>query len=109
MDDFGNVVLIILEAFPKHAGEYTLVASNSVGEISCSCNVSVKGLLPCETSDSEIPSDVEPIRPSINAPLNDVIAVDGSEALLECIIVGQPEPEVRYKSVKIRAFAWAAV
>lgn len=90
------MVLIILEAFPKDAGTYTLVASNVAGEISCSCNVSVKGLLPCETSDSEIPSDAEPVRPSIKSPLSDVTVKDGGEALLECVIVGQPEPEVRH-------------
>lgn len=96
VDDIGNVVLIILEAFPKDAGTYTLVASNVAGEVSCSCNVSVKGLLPCETSDSEIPSDAEPVRPSIKSPLSDVTVKDGAEALLECVIVGQPEPEVRH-------------
>lgn len=54
----------------------------------------MKGLLPCETSDSEIPSDAEPVRPSIQTALKDVTVTEGSEALLECIIVGLPEPEV---------------
>lgn len=87
-------MLIILEAFPKDAGLYTLVASNAAGETSCSCYVSVKGLLPCETSDSEIPSDAEPVRPSISSPLTDRVVKEGAEAVLECVIVGQPEPEV---------------
>lgn len=94
VDDNGHVVLIILEAFPKNAGTYTLVASNAAGEASCSCHVSVKGLLPCETSDSEVPSDAEPVRPSISCPLTDQTVKEGEEASLECVIVGQPEPEV---------------
>ncbi len=99
VNDDGNVILVILEAFPKDAGMYTLVARNAVGEASCSCNVSVKGLLPCETSDSEIPSDAEPVRPSITSPLKDVIVEENSEALIECVIVGQPEPEVSRKDI----------
>lgn len=94
IDDAGNVTLSISEAFPKDAGIYTLTATNAAGESTCTSNVSVKGLLPCETSDSEIPSDAEPVRPSIKMPLKDVSVTEASEALLECVIVGLPEPEV---------------
>lgn len=93
-EDDGCATLSILEAYLKHAGIYTLVASNNSGEVSCSCNVSVKGLLPIETSDSEIHSDVEPTRPSVSASLSDVAVQQGNPAVLECVIVGQPEPEV---------------
>lgn len=56
--------------------------------------MSVKGILPNETSDSEMASDLEPIKPSIPLPLKDQSIIEGSSAHLKCIIVGQPEPEV---------------
>ena len=57
----------------------------------------VKGRLPTETSDSELASDMEPIKPSIQMALKDTVAKEGENVRLDCIIVGQPEPEVNYK------------
>lgn len=64
------------------------------GEASSSCQVSVKGILPNETSDSEIASDLEPVKPSIPLPLKEQTVLEGVSVHLKCIIVGQPEPEV---------------
>ncbi|XP_050302710.1 titin-like isoform X2 [Anthonomus grandis grandis] len=86
--------LIVQEAFPKDAGTYTVTAKNIVGEASSSSVVSVKGRLPIETSDSELASDMEPVKPSIQLPLVNTTVKEGSEICLDCIIVGQPEPEV---------------
>lgn len=66
------------------------------GEESSSCLVSVKGLLPNETSDSEIASDLELTKPSITLPLKEQSIHEGSSVHLKCIIVGHPEPEVIY-------------
>lgn len=90
----GKINLIIPEAYPKDAGTYSLTVKTDYGETTSSCQVSVKGLLPNETSDSEIASDPEPIKPSIPVRLADQTALEGGSVHLKCVIVGQPEPEV---------------
>ncbi|KAJ1525037.1 hypothetical protein ONE63_009883 [Megalurothrips usitatus] len=90
----GRAILVISEAFPKDAGIYVLTASNPTSEVTSSCSVTVKGRLPTETSDSELASDMEPIKPSIQMALKDTEAKEGENIRLDCIIVGQPEPEV---------------
>ncbi|XP_065086405.1 titin isoform X5 [Ochlerotatus camptorhynchus] len=90
----GRAQLVIDEAFLKDAGVYTLTAKNIAGEKSCSCNVVVKGRLPNETSDSELASDMEPVKPSVQLQLKDVSVFEGKPVRLDCVIVGQPEPEV---------------
>ncbi|XP_065160451.1 titin-like isoform X4 [Atheta coriaria] len=92
--DGSKATLIIHEAFPKDAGTYTASASNLVGEVSSVSTITVKGRLPPETSDSELASDMEPIKPSIQVPLKDVSINEGNRVRLDCVIVGQPEPEV---------------
>ncbi|XP_037781353.1 LOW QUALITY PROTEIN: titin-like [Penaeus monodon] len=94
--DGQTATLVMSEAFPKNAGTYTVVAKNSAGEAQCSANVSVKGRIPTETSDSEVASDIdaEPIKPSVQLPLKDTSIQEGRPARLDCVIVGQPEPEV---------------
>lgn len=90
----NQATLVITETFPKDAGTYTIIAKNIAGEASSSCNVVVKGLIPNETSDSEVASDVEPVKPSVQLQLKDQSVFEGKTVRLECIIVGQPEPEV---------------
>lgn len=85
---------MIYEAFPKDAGAYVVSAKNIAGETTTSCSVSVKGRLPNETSDSEMASDMEPIKPSIQLPLANITIQEGNRVRLDCVIVGQPEPEV---------------
>lgn len=71
-----------------------MTAKNLAGEAYSSCNVSVKGRLPNETSDSELASDMEPVKPSVQLPLKDICVFEGKTVRLDCVIVGQPEPEV---------------
>nr|XP_033332552.1 uncharacterized protein LOC117223969 isoform X8 [Megalopta genalis] len=93
--DGGQASLIVAEAFAKDAGCYTVTARNDAGEATVSCNVSVKGRLPQETSDSELAcSDMEPVVPKIQMPLKDLRAQEGRSVRLDCVIVGQPEPEL---------------
>ncbi|CAG0878667.1 unnamed protein product [Darwinula stevensoni] len=54
----------------------------------------VEGRLPVETSDSELASDLEPVKPVIKQTLPDTTVKEGDQVVLECIITGQPEPEV---------------
>lgn len=87
--------MIITEAFPQDAGCYKVTAKNECGEASVSCTVSVKGPLPHETSDSDlVSSDMEPIVPKFQLSLRDLKIQEGHSARLDCVIVGQPEPEV---------------
>lgn len=92
--DRERATLVIPEAFPKDAGVYIVTARNLAGEAYSSCNVTVKGRLPNETSDSEIPSDIEPVKPAVQLPLKNTTVFEGKSARLDCVIVGQPEPEV---------------
>ena len=72
-----------------------MIAKNEVGEATASCTVSVKGRLPHETSESDVvSSDVEPIIPKFQLSLQDIKIQEGQSARLDCVIVGQPEPEV---------------
>ncbi|XP_026815442.1 titin isoform X5 [Rhopalosiphum maidis] len=90
----GKINLIIPEAYPKDAGTYSLTIKTEHGEATSSCQVSVKGILPNETSDSEIASDLEPIKPSIPLRLKEQTVLEGGSVHLKCVIIGQPEPEV---------------
>lgn len=54
-----------------------------------------QGRLPTETSDSELASDMEPIKPGIQQCLPAEINVrEGEKVRMDCVIVAQPEPEV---------------
>ncbi|KAL6255449.1 hypothetical protein P5V15_013784 [Pogonomyrmex californicus] len=87
--------LTITEAFPKDAGSYSVIASNEFGKATVSCTVSVKGRLFHETSESDfIGSDTEPIVPKFQLSLQDLKIQEGRSARLDCVIIGQPEPEV---------------
>ncbi|KAI9552427.1 hypothetical protein GHT06_022793 [Daphnia sinensis] len=88
-------LLTITEAFPKDAGTYTVVARNPAGEAITTCNLAVKGRVPTETSDSELASDMEPIKPGIQQSLPAKMNVrEGDKVRMDCVIVAQPEPEV---------------
>ncbi|XP_037901169.1 titin homolog isoform X7 [Glossina fuscipes] len=92
--EYGRITLIIPQAYPNDAGVYVLTAKNLAGEVYSSCNVTIKGRLPNETSDSEMASDMEPIKPNVQMPLKDISIFEGKSVRLDCVIVGQPEPEV---------------
>ncbi|KAF8795362.1 Muscle M-line assembly protein unc-89 like protein [Argiope bruennichi] len=88
------LLLSLPKLFQKTPGTYTVIARNKSGEAVSNCNVSVKGRLPLETSDSEIASDIEPAKPQVKQHLEDQTVVEGNKVRMDCIIVGQPEPEV---------------
>ena len=50
--------------------------------------------MPNETSDSEFHSDMEPVKPKVKMGLQDTEVREGEKVRLDCVIVGQPEPEV---------------
>jgi len=95
--DGARTSLIITEAFPKDAGSYAVTANNEIGKDTTSCIVSVKGRWLHETSESELVcSDIELIVPKFQLPLQNLEIQEGQSARLDCVIVGQPEPEVNY-------------
>lgn len=54
-----------------------------------------QGRVPTETSDSELASDMEPIKPGIQQSLPARMTVnEGDKVRMDCVIVAQPEPEV---------------
>lgn len=76
-------------------------AVNAAGETITSCEVSIaeptpppRPPPPVDTFDSDVPSDIEPMRPFVQLPLKDVCVFEGKSVRLDCIIVGHPEPEV---------------
>lgn len=77
-----------------------MIASNLVGEIETKCSVTLRGHAINATSDSEQPSDIDATtvlvssKPTVRVPLRSADAVEGSQVRLDCIIVGEPEPEV---------------
>lgn len=87
--DDEKVKLTIAEALPKDSGIYRLIARNVVGEASTECYVSVESYIPIVK-----PSVPETIAPSIQLPLKDTSVFEGKPIRLDCVIVGQPEPEV---------------
>lgn len=103
--DSERVTLLIPEAQFKDAGTYILSARNSLGVAYNSCIVTVKGRLPYDMSDSEKAAEAtvtvaepvavpEPVKPTVQTPLKDVSVDEGKTAQLDCVITGQPEPEV---------------
>lgn len=104
-DERGAGRLYLQEAYPKDAGRYEVLARNPAGEARAECLVAVKVRpLPSDTSDSEPPAAVakklaatamEPKAPRIQLPLKDLVIQESAGARLDCVIVGQPEPEVR--------------
>lgn len=74
-----------------------MTASNEIGKTTVSCTVSVKGRLLHETSESDLVcSDMEPIIPKFQISLQDLKIQEGRSARLDCVIIGQPEPEVNF-------------
>lgn len=92
--DNERVTLLIPEAFPKDAGLYVLCAKNLAGLAYTSCNVCVKGRQPNDLSDTEMAVNSEPVKPTVQLPLRDISALEAQCVQLDCVITGNPEPEV---------------
>lgn len=93
--DNGRVTLFIAEANPTNAGSYVLCAKNSVGLAFASCNISINNQLPSEIKPVKMVAvESEPIKPTVQLPLRDICANIGKCIQLDCVITGQPEPEV---------------
>jgi titin len=65
-----------------------LTAQNVAGETSTECFVTVEDVAPPKKETEGR------IEPSVQLPLKDISVFEGKPVRLDCIIVGQPEPEV---------------
>lgn len=90
--DDGRITLTIPEASTDRSGIYRLTARNVAGEVSTECYVTVEDIVvvPIEAPKQES----RLIKPSVQLPLKDISVFEGKPVRLDCIIVGQPEPEV---------------
>lgn len=101
-EDDNRSVLVFNEAYPINSGKYSILIRNCGGETQCDCQIIVKGLLPAETSDSElnvseddgIGASGPEIQPCVKMPLMDAKVRVGEGIRLDCVIIGNPEPEV---------------
>lgn len=84
--DDDRVTLFIKAAQSSDAGTYTLGAKNQSGLAYTSCDVILSKEMAVE--------NLEPIQPTVQLPLSDVHAVEGTSVQLDCEITGLPEPEV---------------
>ena len=93
-----KATLRVRHAFPKAGGQYICKAKNTAGEASSTCIVTVKSIQP-ETSDSEA-IEPEPVKqeskPAFYVPLRNLEVTEDEEAILECVVVANPEAEVAW-------------
>ncbi|XGW04508.1 hypothetical protein V3C99_015582 [Haemonchus contortus] len=87
--DFVNGVasLVIEETFIEDTATYTVRAENIGGVAESSATLTVK-------SRSAISSLMEEEKPRFIKQLTNVQIVEGETAVLDCVVVGKPEPEV---------------
>lgn len=89
--DDGRLTLTIPEALSNNSGVYRLTARNVAGEAATECYVTVEEIIvPVEAPKQEIGL----VKPFVQLPLKDVSVFEGKAVRLDCVIVGQPEPEV---------------
>lgn len=96
--DGSRACLMIKHAFPKTLGHYLCRAKNPAGEATSTATITNKPIIP-DTSDSEA-VDVEPVRtkfkPAFRVPLKNLEILEDKNVMLECVIVGNPEPDVSW-------------
>ena len=87
--------LIVQEAYPNSAGKYVCKAQNIAGEATSTSTVYFRLLSP-EPSDSETleESNAQKQKPAFYVPLANKECIENEDIVLECTIVGNPEPEV---------------
>ncbi|XP_074642495.1 uncharacterized protein LOC141899810 [Tubulanus polymorphus] len=83
--------LEISEAYPEDSGVYTVILKNVAGEARDTCTITIESTYPGE---QDVASDAEPSQPMFVQHLLDREVMEGGRVRLDCVIVGQPEPEV---------------
>ena len=86
--------LTIREVTAATAGTYSVVARNLGGEARTSCVLDTTAAVAARKAPPAM-------QPRIMQPLQNKDAMEGSSARLDCVIVGQPEPEVSRHQAKL--------
>eukprot|EP00106_Octopus_bimaculoides_P016754 XP_014784196.1 PREDICTED: titin-like isoform X3 [Octopus bimaculoides] len=89
-------ILDIMEAYPEDSGPYSVLVQNPAGEARSSCQLTIEQIYSSTGEEmSQSSTDVEPVKPFFSQLLQATAEViEGSRVRLDCIIVGNPEPEV---------------
>ncbi|XP_047419681.1 myosin light chain kinase, smooth muscle isoform X2 [Sciurus carolinensis] len=83
-EDDGSHYLCLLRAQTRDSGNYSCIASNSQGQVSCSWTLLVKRLVTME------------VAPSFSTALKDCTVVEGQDFVLQCSVQGTPVPQITW-------------
>lgn len=91
--------LFIQEAFPEDMGEYKVVAINAAGEAVSSCKLTIEShnnTDPARRNTTTAQKILDGFAPRFEKLLCDVLANEGETIELECIVIGEPKPEIKW-------------
>lgn len=91
--------LFIQEAYPEDSGIYSCKAINLAGEASSSCKLTIESHNesdPSRRSAATAPKILDGFAPRFEKLLCDVLANEGETIELECIVIGEPKPAIKW-------------
>lgn len=91
--------LFIQEAFPEDMGEYKVIAINPAGEAVSSCKLTIEShnnTDPARRNTATAQKILDGFAPRFEKLLCDVLANEGETIELECIVIGEPKPEIKW-------------
>ena len=87
-DEEDSLALLFQKVTPDDAGLYTCIAKTSNGKISCSAELTVQGDV------RQLLKTPEP--PEVRSEVSDVVASQGTSAMIEASISGYPKPQITW-------------
>lgn len=87
-DEEDSLALLFQKVTPEDAGLYTCIAKTSNGKISCSAELTVQGDV------RQLLKTPEP--PEVKTEVVDVVASQGTSAMIEASISGYPKPQITW-------------
>ncbi|XP_023383342.1 myosin light chain kinase, smooth muscle [Pteropus vampyrus] len=83
-EDGGSHYLCLLRARARDSGNYSCIASNVRGQVSCDWTLLVKRLARME------------VAPSFSSVLKDCSVIEGQDFVLQCSVLGTPAPQITW-------------